>query len=1173
MFRHLLLFDWLFLRSKKSFYLSFLFFPVLGMLLGTAARFPFPNTYINGSYVITYVTGIISLLAIFSTTLLTAQTIFREKESRFDAILYATPLNKAAYVLSRFTLIAGTSALHYVFFIGGLIAGHQLQASGNEHFGPLHLVNYWQPYWILLLPNILFCTAVSVSIGLFTRNKMLVYVSGVFIYFLYWGVSFFTNSPLIANSTPVKDASLHIAALADPFGIAAFLEQTRYYTAPQRNEQLLQLSGQLLANRLIYISASAGLLFSAFKKFSFQPRYRKHKPVAAQQAQQQVALTYTVTGTHPFHLRYHLQCLMHLLQTEWRMIMRSLALWLVCLGWTAFLCIEILSDIGGNARMPEQFATTALLLQAINEQLPLVTGMILLFYSNEICWRSHTTRFAALEQSTAVHPAVLLAARWLSLLFIIGTLLLAAVITATGIQLSKAYTAINWRLYASLLYLTGIPLALSALLITCIQTVIKNRYAGMAVAGIVLLLTQTSMGSIAGMRHPLWQLARPFEGEYSEMNGFDNTLTAFHYQLLYALFVSAVVFILTIKATVSSNSRQSNNRLSGAIVLLIAFAGALLTGSYIYRNTELIDRAAANDRKQAYESRYTFLKNKSQPVITDVTTTIALYPATGSYQVQGNYRLVNQSTQPIDTLYLYGNPDMAWSKWYTPAGTLVHTDKENGYYIFKLNRPLPPDSAMAMQFHFRYTTTTFNKADNFNTIIRNGSFIRISRYFPQPGYQTDLELADTTERKKRSLPPASHLPALDDTGTHAAPFINFEATISTDYHQTAVCIGELLSSWKSNNRSYYRYKSSTPIPFRFAVASAQYAVTTLQQGNTTLAVYYHPGHARNIRHLMQAAAQSLAYCEQHFGKYPFTTARFVEIAALTKGFAGTAYPGSLFINEAFGYQRRITNDAGRDIINEMVSHELSHTWWGNSKIAPDYREGNLLMTETLAMYTELMIYKHTYGQQAILPRVNIHKAIYLSSRSAAGEEPLYRMHPAKSHLAYDKGMVVMYQLYLLLGEQRLNQALRRFCNTYSYPHKAPAATDLLQELYAVATDKERIRIDELLKQIVTYDVILSNAEAHKQSNSQWQLTITGTIRRYQEDGKGQATPQPFTGPVAISIEMENGSTEKAVLPALAGSIHTSLPLTQKPVRVTLDADGSLLNKTAEEDKTQKVTIQ
>ncbi len=196
-----------------------------GLLLGTKANFPFRDTYKNGTYVLSYIIGITSLLSIFSTTLMAAQLLFRERDARFEPVLYATPLRKSPYVLSRFAIIFGVSIAGYVLLIAGLFCGQLSLAGEDRELGPIRLLNYLNPFWVLLLPNIFFCTAVACSIGLWTRSKMMVYVSGVLIYFLYWGISFMTNSPLIANSNPVSPESMKLAAIADPLVWPVFLNR------------------------------------------------------------------------------------------------------------------------------------------------------------------------------------------------------------------------------------------------------------------------------------------------------------------------------------------------------------------------------------------------------------------------------------------------------------------------------------------------------------------------------------------------------------------------------------------------------------------------------------------------------------------------------------------------------------------------------------------------------------------------------------------------------------------------------------------------------------------------------------------------------------------------------------------------------------------------------------
>lgn len=122
-------------------------------------------------------------------------------------------------------------------------------------------------------------------------------------------------------------------------------------------------------------------------------------------------------------------------------------------------------------------------------------------------------------------------------------------------------------------------------------------------------------------------------------------------------------------------------------------------------------------------------------------------------------------------------------------------------------------------------------------------------------------------------------------------------------------------------------------------------------------MYYHPSHHENVAHLIKNAKITMDYCETNFGKYPFKTIRFAEISNFTQGFNATAYPATIYMNENVSFHCNILADKQQDVINELAGHELAHLWWGNNQIDPDEREGDVMLTETLAMYTELMLLK------------------------------------------------------------------------------------------------------------------------------------------------------------------------------------------------------------------------
>ncbi|WP_336515560.1 M1 family aminopeptidase [Pollutibacter soli] len=1159
MYANLLSFEWQFINRNRSFYAILVFYISLGILMGLAANFPFPNTFYNGSFVLNYIIGITSLVCIFSTTLLAAQTLFREKDSRFDSILFAAPVLKLPYVASRFTIIFFINAAAYFLFIVGLYMGQLVRSSGNAYFGPFHLSNYFQPYVVFLLPNILFCTAVACCFGLLTKNKMLVYVSGVFIYFIYWGVSFYTNSPLIANSTPVSAESMQLAAILDPFGVASFLEQSYYWSASQRNGQLLELKGNFLINRLLYLFVSILLLTIAYFRFDFvlkKENTKKRKADFLTVANDQY---YKVADTITTGLKYNAKSLVSFVRIELKNVLSSIPIWILLAGWVGFFMMEAFSDIEGNARMPEKFATSGIIVENIFSGLPLISVMILLFFANEIHWRSSSTRFNQLENATPVKSTVVLLSQWLSVAVIGWLLILASILSGLTIQLIKNTASVEWPLYAELFYLLGFPLFLNAGLIICIQSLFKNRWTGMIVSGTIMLTMHTSAGKIIHLNHPLLKFANAYSGDYSSMNGFGNELSAFGFYMLFWSAITIVLFLLASGLKERVHTRRVSFSRTGLAFGGVAVIISLISGAYIFRETKIDSRSGINSRMETYERRYHFLKSKPRLTITAVTAEIDLFPGENKYSVRGFYRMVNNSSTSIDSVYINGHRSMQWKNLLLKGGKRIITDEKNGVYIFRMNKSLIPGDSAHLDFEFEYNGSTFNKAAGFNTIVDNGSFIRISRFFPSPGFNYEEVIEDADERKKRALPPVT-LRTLEDSVRTEKEFIQLDMTISTNVDQLAVGVGELHNRWQKDGRSFSRFVTHTSVPFRFAVSSGKYSVLTERIGGTAVEVYYASSHGKNIKHLLNVAKESLNYFETSFGPYPFSQLRMVEISSITKGFAGTAYPASLFISEDVGYQHLLEVNPAKDILNEMVSHEISHAWWGSTGIAPDEREGSSMLTETLAMYSELMIYKKIYGEDVLVERVNVHKNIYLSSRASSNEEPLYRLDPAKSHLSYDKGMVIMYQLYKLLGEEKVNLALRQFYRKFSYPNKPPISTDVVEELYAVSSPEQKIKIDEWFKSIVTYDIQLEKAVVSKTDGKNFSLSLSGRVVRYDEDGKGECQLTLFNDSLSVDLFYKSGKKKRFRIPVTDGRFSLVAETADVPEHVIADPDLLLLTR-------------
>tara|TARA_R110002012_G_scaffold38661_3_gene107360 strand:- start:73324 stop:73692 length:369 start_codon:yes stop_codon:yes gene_type:complete len=122
-----------------------------------------------------------------------------------------------------------------------------------------------------------------------------------------------------------------------------------------------------------------------------------------------------------------------------------------------------------------------------------------------------------------------------------------------------------------------------------------------------------------------------------------------------------------------------------------------------------------------------------------------------------------------------------------------------------------------------------------------------------------------------------------------------------------------------------------------------------------------------------------------------------------------------------------------------------------------------MLTESLAMYVEMMIYKKMYGKEKMRERLAIHQQIYDAEKGLHEKKSLLKVAPGDTYLAYSKGALVFVELSELIGEHQLNRALKAFLQKNRYPNARPITLDLLKEILAVSDQSNHSKIKSLFK--------------------------------------------------------------------------------------------------------------
>ncbi len=1154
MFSQLLKFEWEYHTRKWLFLVAILGFGFFGFVF-MALGVTFPNLSKNSTFIITFMTGLLSLGNIFVATVFFTNTMLRDQEHKMYELIHSTPVSKFKFLLSRFLGTYVACVIAFLFGTIGMLVGSFAPWLDPEKLEAINLINYLWPFLTIAIPNILICCAVVFLLGVITKNRIAMYVGGLFIYVLYMGGSIFSSAPWLAEASPSSTESMSLAAKIDPFGMAAFFLQSRNWSVLERNTQLIGLEGDLLFNRILWLIISFVLIGLAYKVFSFRLRSKSQKNKKEQLSkgdlvdQKRIKYQPVMANAQSFQAKW--SAFLSLIKIELSAMVKGLPFLIILLFWLLLLGTEVLSSLDGGIRTSASYPHTSIIFSNILEMLPGLGIIVLIFFSNEQIWRNNTLKIDELNDSSPVNNLTLFLSKYVALAMIPLILITLSIVLGIVIQLGSGFYKIEPYVYLSIYYYAGLPLLLVAALSLFIQSLIPSKYVGMVITGLVVLVTSTVAGRMVGIRHLLLRFASTIEGQdYSDMNGLGHYVEGFHWRMLYWTAFTFLMIVLTYGLWQRGKGTGIKYRMKllrvqigrwGKVILLGSLLIFLSSGSYIYYQTNIIEEyntpTEILDWRQTYEELYKPYEDLIQPTITSIKSEVDLYPSKQYYQVKANYITKNMSTRPIHKILVGVNKLVQLNQVTIDGAHPTEADHTYGYFWYELEKPLLPGKELVMSFEFESHLSQFSNHSGFNAMVENGSFIRMSRYFPYLGYTSEFEISGKDERKKRGLPEQEGIKKLEeyiaetsyDSTYNDYNFIDFETVVSTDEGQTAIAPGNLIDQWEKKNRNYFHYQVNRKIPNRFAFSSARYAVKKEDYKGINIAIYHHPEHHYNIDLMMDRIKMTLDYCQSAFGPYQYDHFRYVEISEFARGFAATAYPGSIFNNENFGFTADLTNSSKADLLTQLIAHEFSHQWWGG-QLDPKTVEGSTTLVETLAQYTEIMLYEKAYGKQKALDALNVELDLYLGNRGFEKEQPLYKVN-GQPHVSYSKGLRFMYLMKELVGEAKLNQALKDLLSKHAFPKTPATSIDLLVALQEIVPITHHHLLDQWFKKVILYDLKTLSGEYKELANGKYEVKLKVLTQKQEDLGLGNEAKMEVNESFKVGIfgSMNDFSNKENIL--------------------------------------------
>lgn len=1122
MFQKLLHFEFKYQVKQLAFpILSTLFF-LIGLQLGIQG-YGNGSTIYNSPQSIAEITAIMTLGSVFIIMFFTINGVIRDKRYNFESLLFTTQIKKTHYFWSRFFIVFIVSTIAFCMFFIGFFITTQLPNLDTNLVNPFNISDYLRTFFIIVLPNIFVCTSIIFSVSLLSKNNVATYASAILIYAFYFLCSLFLNSPVMANSEPLAADSYVTAALMDPFGLSALFEQTQFWTVFEKNIMPISFSGNFLWNRLLWISSGLIILLSSYGLFSFRNIETTKKKQNRKVKSNDLKVVYNPVQTKSNRIF----TLITITRLEISNSIKSLPFVAVVLIWIVIVVTGIFARIfEGGPYNDSLYPATYKLIDMFINPLLVLGNILIVFYSGEIIWKERFLGFNGIVDSSPAKNSDFYFGKLLAVIFLPFGLIVVGIILSVFLQLIFDYNYYDPIMYLSLFYNPGLTFVCVGLFSVFIQSIISNKYLGMGITGLLIIFLGTSLSSLIGIEHPMLLLGNLPSINFSGMNRFNGVTKAYNYFAFYWLTFGAILGFtsyqlwqrgsinkLKFRFLLMKSTWTKKTTLSILFLFFLWISSAVVVYQNIHIETYYVSSSQKLDLKETYERNYKEFKSLKGLFPTVMNTKVDLYPSRKRYVVKGSYILKNKSTDAL-TKYMIIEKEPIKEISLEGANIIEH-NSELGVFIFQFKEPLYPNEEVKFEYEIDKQVKGFETSRN---IVKNGTYIPHRDFEPRIGYFSELEILNSTERKKRGLPEIEKEKISDDhivTKGSRVGRIYFSTIISTEKDQTAFSSGELIKKWSENDRNYYQFDSKGLIMPTMGYFSGIYTTKIKNYKGVDIEQYYIKQNDFNINRIEESAKNTIDYCTQYFGEYPFNHIRLAQIPSYWP-MGGFAHPSTISLTEDRNYLVDLRDSLSFDLVAKRITHEVAHQWFGHI-LAPKNVDGASLMVEGFAKYIEGRVMEKMYGKSAVWELSRNANNRYFTYRAFSNElePPAYKVS-GQGYLSYGKLYTVMLALYDLIGEEKVNSVIKTILERNKNKVSLEATTiELLEEIYKVTPVLYHNLINDWFKKIVTYDLKIKDASIYATSDGKYRIDLKIDSKRFEYLNDGSSNEIVINEPIRI----------------------------------------------------------
>ena len=1207
MLRKLLRFELSLHTRQIGFWLALIVMFAVGLLFSSHEDFAIgvaggERVKVNGAIPIALSISVFSLLSIFFAAVFVVTGVMRDDTHKSVEIMHATPVKTQDMLIARMLGVWIVTVLSLTGLVIGTMAGPFMPWADSETFKSFDLIHYLQPFFLFIIINALFVSAIYTAIAVMTRNRALVYVSavGLLVLYLVGGV--------IAGERPDE----WIAALVDPFGSTSLAVETQYWPAAEQNENMAPVMGWVGLNRLVY--AVVGLaLFSLsfiFSKRGIHMRRGKKRVIELAPAN----IPTQVTAVQPkLGSGFALSAFWTRIKFEYLSTVRSTAFIILVGIALALFGISLLVAVfmGASTTLPTSRFMTQVALGSLF--LPMV--IIMVFFGSDIMWRDRTINLHGILDATPVRDSSLLFAKWGALALLLLTLVVGLLIAAMVAQLGFGWgqvPVVPTTFLAIGIVSFFVGFFFQGMLVMFIQNFMPGRIIGMLVSGAILIGLIFFIGQLP-FYHPLMNFGDVEVGGYSEMAGFLNP-TSFGWQFAYWMGLILILGALSIWVwrrgheisligrLKTIGKRMSIPSIGAAIIGMFAFVGFGYAGLQSYQDEDYMNSDQREARQAELEKLVVDIWENPEPRITKVSVSADFYPDTQRAEFNGRYVIDNPHDTPISytTVFSGVGPDNITRLDIEGAKSVEGTkladslrDKHNILQV-KFDPPLEPGESRGVSFATKFVEPTLTESSD---IARNGTFVNNTDALLVFGNLKAGFMNDPDKRRKYDLGERVEWPDREDKEARRynlltsfagySDYVDFDARICTIENQIPIAPGKFRGETIKDGRRCREYRSINPIQNFFSFLTAEYEVRkdvwdNPNGDNVDLEIYFHPAHNYNIDIMFEAMKTSMETFTETFSPYQYAQLRIMEFpfASFAQAFAGTV-PFSE--NIGFVQDPGDAEDPKRvDFATYVTMHEIGHQWFAHQVIGA-YAKGSNLLSEGLTENATMLAYEKHYDFEKAR-RAHEERSIiqYLTQRTfERDEEPVLAEAEGQGYLNYNKTSWVFWGMRHTIGNDHIQRAVKRFLTEYHGSKGAPYPTTLefIQILKEETDEKYHQLIEDYWNKITFWDLSFKDDIKVAAKGNKFAVSMPIKVdKKYasEEDGKETSVTKmddvELNEWVEIGFYTEDPEDDLGANPFATRIVQLSqvetvqeFTLKKRPTHIVLDPKRSLIERNVKDN--------